>query len=237
VAIVVTTPEGPVFRIGYPPDAWAWVPWQYGPFTGRWDDPQELYRTLYAGSSPLACFVEVLAQFRPDGGLTHDLGAIRGDARDRDYPSVRPGELSVDWLARRRLGRARLSGAYVDIGHSRTVATLRGAFLQEALSLGLPDFDAAAIRLHAPRRFTQEISRCLSRLPIDGGVLASGVAFSSRHGDELRLWAVFEREADVGKKRSHLLTSCRTRPIDPEDKALLQALEVHGLILVRRVSG
>jgi hypothetical protein len=218
--------------VGYAPDPWAWMPWEYGPFTGRWDDPQELYRTLYAGSSPLACFVEVLAQFRPDEDLSHDLDSIRGDSRDKDFPSVRPGELSADWLARRRLGRARLSGTYVDIGHSKTVAMLRAAFLQEAFSLGLPDFDAAAIRLRAPRRFTQEISRYVFRLPMEGGVLASGVAFSSRHGDELRLWAVFEREADSHKKRSHLLTRCTSKPIDSEDHALLQALELHRLRLV-----
>jgi hypothetical protein len=235
VAVVVTTPEGPVFRVGYSPDPWAWVPWEYGPFTGRWDDPQELYRTLYAGSSPLACFVEVLAQFRPDQGLLEDLDSIRGDSRDKEFPSVRPGELSVEWLARRRLGRARLGGTYVDIGNSRTIATLRRAFLLEALSLGLPDFDAAVIRLRAPRRFTQEISRHVYGLPIDGGVLASGVAFSSRHGDELRLWAIFEREADVGRKRSHLLARCVSKPIEPEDHALRQALELHGVRLMPSV--
>ena len=46
-----THADGLVYRVGYSPDPWAWVPWEYSPFTGRWDDPEALFRTIYAASS------------------------------------------------------------------------------------------------------------------------------------------------------------------------------------------
>ncbi|MFV1990439.1 MAG: RES domain-containing protein, partial [Acidimicrobiales bacterium] len=60
-----------VWRVGFD-DAWAWTPWEYatdGRFSGRWDDVDGVYRVLYAGSSLLACLVEVLAVFRSDPEL------------------------------------------------------------------------------------------------------------------------------------------------------------------------
>src|SRR5664279_1996153 len=44
-----------VWRVGYVPEPWAWTPWQYatdGRFTGRWDDPDGVWRTLYVGGHP-----------------------------------------------------------------------------------------------------------------------------------------------------------------------------------------
>ena len=57
MALAESRPDGPVYRVGHEPDPWAWTPWEYGPFTGRWDDPEDLYRVLYAASSPLGCFL------------------------------------------------------------------------------------------------------------------------------------------------------------------------------------
>lgn len=40
----------PVSRIGFAPEPWTWTPWEYadgGRFTGRWDDPNGIWRTLY----------------------------------------------------------------------------------------------------------------------------------------------------------------------------------------------
>lgn len=231
VSLHLTRTEGEICRIGYPPDPWAWVPWEYAPFTGRWDDPQALFRTVYAASSPRAAFVEILAQFRPDHGLDDDLAGIDGNPEDDDFPSCAPGVVSTDWVRRRRVGFARVNGRFVDIGHSSTIAELRPVFLSAALAHGLQDFDAAAVRVHAPRAFTQLISRHLYRQLLDDGALASGVAFASRHGDDLQLWAVYEREADAGGDRSHLLRECRDEDIDPGDPALRGALELHGLTL------
>jgi hypothetical protein len=231
VPLHLTSPDGELCRIGHSPDPWTWVPWEYAPFTGRWDDPQALFRTIYAASSPEAAFVEILAQFRPDPGLADDLAAIDGDSEDSAYPSCAPGCVHIDWVRRRRLGFARVEGRFVDVGHSSMIAELRPALLHAALAWGLPDFDAAAIRVHAPRDFTQHSSRHIYRLMLDDGDLASGVAFSSRHGDDFALWAVYEREADAGRYRSHALTACRDEEIDTDGPAFHRALELHGLVV------
>uniref|UniRef100_UPI00404B39B8 RES domain-containing protein n=1 Tax=Georgenia sp. M64 TaxID=3120520 RepID=UPI00404B39B8 len=52
----------PVWRVGYAPDPWTWTPWQYaeaGRFSGRWDDPHGIWRSVYVGQSALACYLEV----------------------------------------------------------------------------------------------------------------------------------------------------------------------------------
>jgi hypothetical protein len=155
VALAESRPDGPVYRVGHEPDPWAWTPWEYGPFTGRWDDPEDLYRVLYAASSPLGCFLEVLAVFRPDPVLAEELAAIEGGPDDDDFPTVPPGKVDRAWLERRRVGTATLEGRFVDVGHSHTIAELRPRFLQQAIDAALPDFDAAAIarrhRAHSPR--------------------------------------------------------------------------------------
>ena len=227
----LTEAHGEICRVGYLPDPWDWVPWEYSPFKGRWDDPQALFRTIYAASSLEACFIEVLAPFRPDPGLEPDLAMIEGSPDDGQFPSQAPGVLGRSWQQERRLGFAVVDGPFVDIGHSRTIAELRPAFLPAALAYGLQDFDAAAIRVHAPREFTQQVSRHVYGEKLEDGGFVSGVAFASRHGDDLRLWALFEREADAGRDRSHLLRECRDEAIDPSSSAFLLALELHGVKL------
>ena len=54
---------GTVYRVGYAPQPWAWVPWRFAPFTGRWDDPLPSgYRVIYAATTPYSCYVEVLSR-------------------------------------------------------------------------------------------------------------------------------------------------------------------------------
>ncbi|MHB1446704.1 MAG: RES domain-containing protein [Acidimicrobiales bacterium] len=229
MSLAVSRPEVPVRRVGFEPDPWAWTPWEYGSFTGRWDDPEDLYRVLYAASTPLGCFLEVLAVFRPDPGLAAELAEIEGDAADDAFPTVAPGQVDRAWLGRRRLGTAALAGDYVDVGHSQTIAELRPLFLARALELGLPDFDAAAIRMAAPRAVTQELSRRLYASTLSTGHTPAGIEFGSRHGDDQQLWAVFERDADVGAPRSHLLTDVRYMAIAEDHPVLLEAMALHHL--------
>jgi len=98
VTLRFTHSDGLVLRVGYSPDPWAWAPWEYAPFTGRWDDPDALFRTIYAASSAEACFIEVLAQFRPDPGLDSDLASIAGCRDDVDYEGSPPGVVGRNWL-------------------------------------------------------------------------------------------------------------------------------------------
>ena len=57
---------------------------------------------------------------------------------------------------------------------------------------GIGDLDAAAIRLSAPRRFTQEISNHTYKLSAaDGAPRFAGIEYESRFGDNYQNWAVF----------------------------------------------
>jgi hypothetical protein len=229
MTLEVSRPDGRVHRVGYEPDPWAWTPWEYGPFTGRWDDPEDLYRVLYAGSSPFGCFLEVLAVFRADAELVAELDAIEGDAEDGDFPTVPAGHVDRAWLVPRRLGSAALSGDYVDVAHSQTMAELRPRFLARAVHYDLVDFDAAALRLAAPRQLTQEVSRFLYAAVLSTGEAPAGIAFGSRHGDDQRLWAVFERDSDVGAPRSRRITEDESVPISDDDPDLVAAMAIHNL--------
>jgi hypothetical protein len=92
------------------------------------------------------------------------------------------------------------------------------------LRFDLDDVDGAAIRLHAPRAFTQEISSHLYDLADKGGGRRfDGIAYRSRLGDELENWAIWE-PADS-------LTPAIERPIDPGDPDLARALSLFGLEL------
>src|SRR5205814_9824200 len=68
-------------------------------------------------------------------------------------------------------------------GRSSTLKT------RSAMHFGLPDFDAAAIKMANPRAFTKEISRYLYGLELPSGRPAAGVFHRSRHGEEHELWA------------------------------------------------
>lgn len=184
-----------VWRIGFRPEPWAWSGWEWstnGRFPGRWDDLHGNFRTVYAGSSLKACLLEVLAGFRPDPRLAAELDEIiEDDEDDVLYPSIPPGEVPREWLDARAAARAELSGNYCAVTASATVSALYPHFVAEALSLGLTDFDAAALKDARPRQLTQAIAAWLYDTTTVDGVL-----FSSRHGDDLQLWAIFERPGD-----------------------------------------
>lgn len=191
----IVSPDGPLYRIARPPDPWMVPDWAHagsdGTFGNRWDDPLGVYRVLYASSSRLGALVEVLARFRPD---PHVLATLRDivDADD-DGRVQAPGELDVGWLGKRCLGVAHVAGSFVDVGHSASLAVLRTALAARAIHHGLPDLDAASVRISAPRRFTQEISRFVyDRSTPRGRRSFAGISYRSRLGDEFRNWAIFE---------------------------------------------
>jgi hypothetical protein len=82
-----------VWRIGYPPNPWEWSDWRWangpaGRFEGRWDSLDANYRIVYCSEDLFACFVELLAKFRPDPALATELAQI---ATDDDEPWIAPG--------------------------------------------------------------------------------------------------------------------------------------------------
>jgi hypothetical protein len=227
------SPDGPLYRIGRRPDPWAFPDWANvgsdGTFGNRWDDPQGVYRVLYASSSRLGALVEVLARFRPDPHVLEVLKAIEGD--EETEATQLPGELEAAWLGRRCLGLARVTGEFVDAGHSTTLARLREALAPRVVHHGLGDLDAATIRLSAPRRFTQEISRYVyDRSTPQGQRRYGGIAYRSRLGDEFRNWAIFEPPG----RTLPWIGEPEREPIEAEAPDLVRALELLGVRLVER---
>ena len=107
---------------------------------------------LYASSTRFGALLETLARFRPDIATFAGLLEIEGD---RDALSA--GTVPREWFGRRVMGVAELAGSYADIGAAALLATVRSQLAARALYHGLPDVDAAAIRVAAPRR-TQVVS-------------------------------------------------------------------------------
>ena len=74
-------PPDVIFRIGRR-SPWDWPDWANvgddGTFGNRWDDPQGLYRVLYASSVRLGCYLETLARLRPDPAVIAALQVIEG---------------------------------------------------------------------------------------------------------------------------------------------------------------
>lgn len=222
---------GEVWRVGRAPDPWSWTDWRYadrGRFPGRWDSPDGSYRTIYAGSTPQACLVELLAPFRPDPAVVDELAAIHEDEADASlHPTVAPGRLDDSWFRARRLGRAVLTGTYCDVTHSATIAALRSRFLARARQHGLADLDAAALQDARPRELTQAIGRALYEETEGGRAVLDGIRFPSRHGRELELWAVFERASDG--VRSGRLTEATAHPLPVDHPAVVSAAALHGV--------
>jgi RES domain len=188
-----TQPPGRVMRIGRKPDPWAWPPWEAqhsdNTFGNRWDDPEGVYRVLYACTQLDGAYVEVLSRFRPDPAVLAGLAEITG--ADNDY---RIGVVPTTWLETRVIGEATLTGMYADVGHARSLTYLRSVMAARLIHYNLVDVDAAAIRLTAPRRFTQGISNHIYKLSTpDGMPRFAGIEYESRFGDNYQNWAVFER--------------------------------------------
>ncbi|MDO5753191.1 RES domain-containing protein [Arthrobacter sp.] len=215
-----------VWRVGFQPTPWAWSGWEWasnGRFPGRWDDLEGNFRTAYAGSSLLGCLLEVLACFRKDPRLALDLLDIAEDDQDKVlYPSVVPGTVPLEWLDGRTAATALMSGTFCAVTAAESVAALYPQFIGMALGLGLTDFDAAALKDAKPRALTQAIA---SHIYATGEF--HGVQFSSRHGDDLRLWAIFEQPGDpsisprLGHRANHELY--------PDNSDVLEAFRLLGL--------
>ena len=214
-------------RVGYAPDPWSWTDWIYGPFTGRWDDPDTAYRVLYAASSEFACFVELLARFRKDPVVTAGMQEIvSNDARDADHPTVSGGVVPSEWFDPRCVATGRITGEYVDVQHADSISHLRPHFVLLARSLGLSDFDGAAIRSSEPRTLTQRVSR---HLYVRTAPQFDGVLFESRLGNDITLIGIFERRDTSTGTRSRLIDPVDVIAIDPESPDFQRALEVLDL--------
>lgn len=183
-----------VYRVGRAPRPWSFTPWRYaekGVFQGRWDDPEGEYRVLYVAASTFGAFVEVLADFRPDPALIAGLTEI--DDESQASTTIPPGQVPISWLQGRVLVEGRLSGTFADVGHSRSLATLRRELAPLVVKFKIPELDGSAVRASAPRSFTHRISRYLYLCLDSDRPQFAGVFYRSKHGDELKNWGIFER--------------------------------------------
>ncbi|MFD6893621.1 hypothetical protein ACFWB0_03605 [Rhodococcus sp. NPDC060086] len=83
------------YRVGYPPTSWEWTPWEFatdGRFTGRWDDPAGVWRTLYVGDD------------------------------EDEFPTIAPGRVPRSWMSTRVTGSGAISGWFVVPGDAESVA-------------------------------------------------------------------------------------------------------------------
>lgn len=213
-----------VFRLGRWPDPWSWPAWAYadpdGTFGNRYDDPKGVYRVLYAASERLGSFVECLAYFRPDVEVVAELDAIAGTEGDDEPPPA--GVVPAAWVDGRCVGTGRLVGGYADVGHHTSLAELRTALAARVVHHRLYDLDAAAIRLTAPRAFTQEVSRYIFEQTEGGLRRWDGLTYLSKHGDDLHDWAIFEPATPAVLDVSD---------VQSDDPDLLAALKLHRLVL------
>lgn len=74
---------------------------------------------------------------------------------------------------------------------------------------------------------TRSIARWLYDLHDEEGVV-DGVRFNSRHGDEIRVWAVFERAGDTARS-SHIQPSSESEKVHPDLPELQEAFGRFGL--------
>jgi hypothetical protein len=223
-----TTLDGEdVHHVGYKPDPWSWAPWEFaeaGRFAGRWDDPAGHWRAVYVGASAVACYLEVLAAFRPDPTLQADMGAI--ESEDDEHPTIEPGYLPHDWCDPRLHCSGQLSGCFALPSHHETLPTLRDKFLEAAIDAGFADFDASTVR-ESKRELTQSISAWIYEIVGSGGDRINGIEYLSRHGDTFTLWAIYERGTDDSPPE--VTAGQNPSLISPDDEALLEAMRIHRI--------
>jgi hypothetical protein len=149
-----------------------------GTFGNRFDDFDGYFRVLYAASSPLACFVETLARYRPPPGLAAAFDQIE-NAPGEDVPF---GKVPLTWLRTRLLGQAvSRRKRFADVYRAEWLAYLRRRLEPGASQ----DFDLALL-LSQDRKLTQQVSTIAYQLGYDG------IYYQSRHGSNLANWALFE---------------------------------------------
>lgn len=221
------TPVGElVWRVGYRPEPWAWPDWGWateGRFGGRWDDSEGEFRTMYAGSSLLGCLLEVLAPFRADPRVVQSLNEIvEEDVDANEFATVRAGTLDPGWLGPRVGASGRLTGWFADITATDSLAYLHPLFVAQALRLGFMDFDAATLKDTRARPLTQRVaSHIYAKTPL------GGAKFSSRHGDDVTLWAIFERPSD-GTSSQHV-ADIELHELSEGHPDLVKAMSLLGL--------
>ncbi|TFD75326.1 hypothetical protein [Cryobacterium psychrophilum] len=142
-----------------------------------------------------------------------------------EFPARAPAAVSYRWLEDRSASSATLQGTFCVATAADTIAALWPRFVNTAHRFGASDFDAAALKDSGPRDLTRTIASWLYQ---QNEPVVDGIEFASRHGDDLKLWAIFERPPD-DSDISPLLTRVTPMDLSPETPELLDAFKTLGL--------
>jgi hypothetical protein len=225
---------GRVWRVGFKPDMWAWTPWRYatdsGLFGGRWDDQLGQFRTIYTSDSLRGCFIELLAKLQPAAPVLEGLDEVEDDDGSiGQHHEGTNGAVGYSWLNGRVFGDADQTGRYCFITHSDSIAVLKAQYRFERHNIELVDVDTGLLKDAHDRVLTRSIAHWVYDLrDEDGGERVDGIEFRSRHGDEIRMWAVFERSEDDQRSR-YIEPQSEPTQVTPETAELVEAFARLGL--------
>lgn len=208
-----------IVRVGRGPDPLAFVPLQHQTWAGRFDDPEQVWRTLYAASDEHGAWVEVLGRFRSHAETQAELEAVTSEPGDSE--PVRAGTVSLAWLASRMVGSADMMARVADLAVAATLRwlDLRPAIRHQLDAHGIDELDLSAATSRV-RAVTQAVAREL-RLHAE----ADAVEYPSRYGAPTTCYALFETTGNlplvepVGKPRG----------VDLKGTPLAEAMALHGL--------
>ncbi|MGK5085102.1 RES domain-containing protein [Bdellovibrionota bacterium FG-1] len=205
-------------------------PWVIRPprLDNRFDisDPESPVMTLYTGESPDAALAEVLVQFRPDLEAVVAVAAIPSD----DVQKPLCGLVPRGWLARRRMGQAKIrpEAVLVDITASESIAALRAvpALAEKALACGFADIDESSLKASGlqGRTFTQTVAAHLYNNQ------HSGIRYGSRLGADYHCIAGFVSVDSADVTESDFIIEVEaTMMITPDDPALHRVAKIFEL--------
>jgi len=191
---------GLVWRLGHRNAPLDYAPRYLCSWRNRFDDPQRLYRSLYAARHSETCLRELLADLRPNAIALSEFESLFGG----DPGFTIAGVVSPAWRRAHVLIRA----AIFTVGHARlariesrrTLNCLKRDHVSLLAGLGIHKLNLSVIRSR-DRIITQQFSRTLYQTG------AAGIAFKSRL-DGRPCFTIFEGRGSFRK---------RSRPIPMTD--------------------
>jgi hypothetical protein len=201
----IRTPRRPLYRVGRGPDPLAWAPW-WKVGDGRFDDPlpTKAYRVLNAGERR-ACFLEVLADFRP---------ALTGVVEQH----LTPEWIESRWVARFTLDDPVPACRWLDLRAAETMQTLRRELAPELVRHGLADLDVSTTT--GPNL---DVTPGIGRWAFESGFC--GIVYVTRFAPRPSCWAIFERS---GGPR---IAVADVRPLDRADRDFEAVRRMFGLTI------
>lgn len=225
VALPVASLPGRVYRVSWSDDPWRW-PTRGRPPMHRYDDPLREYRVTYASTSRLAAFVECLDQFRPEPDFISAIGEIEVEPGEPE--TIDAGVVPQAWISEHHIGEAHLTGTYAAITSKEWISHLRAEMNGSWRNHGVDDLDASALRRSDRRALTQAVSRLVyEHSTPDGQPMYDGIRYPSKHGDDLKNWAIFE----LSHRTYNPWTVMCREPIRSDDPDLLAACDLLHLRL------